>query len=321
MRIVVTMPVLDDWESCSLLCARIDQIALSLAEDVSVGILILDDGSSTLIPPDLVNYKLTRVDEISVLTLRRNLGHQRAIGIGLTYIQQKIDCDAVIVMDADGEDRPEDIVRLAEQFQERSNSKAVFAERGRRFEGIFFKIFYTAYRVLHFVLTGRTIRIGNFSILPRKHLNALVACPDLWNHYAAAVIKCRLQYSTVRLDRARRLRGSSKMSFVGLVIHGFSALFAFQEIVSTRLLIASITLGIIFLVLIATVLVLKLFTPLAIPGWASLISGLLALLLFQSLVASIVVVFSAMISRNSLGYLPLRDYTYFVSGHHRISPR
>ena len=46
-----------------------------------------------------------------VLRLRRNVGHQRAIALGLTYLQVEAGCEAVIVMDADGEDRPADVPR------------------------------------------------------------------------------------------------------------------------------------------------------------------------------------------------------------------
>ena len=69
------------------------------------------------------------------------------------------------------------------------------AERGRRIEGVKFKMFYMCYRLLHFLLTGRGIRVGNFSVLPIHHLNSIVAYPELWNHYAAAIVDSRLPYT------------------------------------------------------------------------------------------------------------------------------
>jgi len=320
MRIVITMPVLDDWEASALVCAAIDMAAKEFLAE-TVGILLIDDGSSSPITSEFSGFRPQHLDWVSTLTLRRNVGHQRAIAIGLTYIHEHVPCDAVVVMDADGEDRAEDICRLVHRLREAATPTAVFAERGRRMEGALFKVFYQLYRLMHYILTGRGIRMGNFSALPAHHLNALIACPELWNHYAAAVIKCRLKYTTIPVDRAQRLRGKSHMNFVGLVVHGFSALFTFHEIVSTRLLIASAGSAAVFFLLLSVVVLMKTMTDLAIPGWASMVSGLLFLLIFQSVATSITVIFSAMISRNALGFLPLRDYSYFVAGCERIYSR
>ncbi len=312
MRIVVTMPVFDDWEAAAALCALIDA-EFHRAQAFTASVLLIDDGSTRALDLPFSNLHLKSLEAISVLKLRRNLGHQRAIAVGLGFIQESIPCDAVIVMDADGEDRAEDIPRLLEQLCSSSQPVAVFAERGRRVEGFKFRAFYACYRALHFLLTGRGIKIGNFSVLPAEHLRSIVAYPELWNHYAATIVNSRLPYRTIRTDRGYRLTGRSRMNFVGLVIHGLSALFAYHEIVSTRFLLGSTFLGLIFLLLVLVVLFLKLQTDLAIPGWATAAVGLLFVLIIQCLGTSLSVLFSAMINRRMLGFLPIRDYSYFVS--------
>ena len=78
-------------------------------------------------------------------------------------------------------------------FRASDRPVTVFAERGRRVESFSFKLFYGVYRLLHWMLTGRTIRFGNFSLLPRRHIDSIVAYPELWNHYAAAVLKARIR--------------------------------------------------------------------------------------------------------------------------------
>ena len=314
------MPIFNDWESSALLCASIDALTEQVEPSV-VDILLIDDGSMIPVGSEFFNFDPKLLNSVSVLTLRRNVGHQRAIAVGLTYIQQQCQCDAVVIMDADGEDKAEDIPRLMKRFSEESQPTAIFAERGRRMEGVVFKGSYQFYRFLHYLLTGRKIRVGNFSVLPIQHLNVLVAYPELWNHYAAAVMKSRVRYTTIRADRGRRIRGKSRMNFVDLVIHGCSALFAFHEIVSTRLLIASGGVTLAFCLLLGSVLLTRVFTNLAIPGWASVASGLLFVLIIQLLATSISVVFSAMISRNTLGFIPVRDYVYFVSDCKRVHPK
>jgi hypothetical protein len=65
--------------------------------------------------------------------------------------------------------------------------------------------------------------------------------------------------------------------------------------------------------LIAAVVVVRMFSGLAIPGWATNTIGLLLILVIQSLLVSLMPIFSIMMNRNQLGFLPVRDYGYFIS--------
>src|SRR5271166_2166499 len=237
MHIVILMPVYEDWDAALQLSRNIDAV---LRDDggISAEVLLVDDGSlSNCSRP---NSDFDTIERVSVLTLRRNLGHQRAIAVALAHLQQQRTADAVVVMDADGEDRPEDIPVLLHAMKDAKRPTAVFAERGRRLESLTFRMLYRCYSFLHKVFTGRDIRFGNFSVLPWSFLDSLVVCPELWNHYSATFLKSRLPYIRVRCNRARRLAGESRMNFVSLVIHGMSALFANQEVVGTRLLLMSL---------------------------------------------------------------------------------
>jgi len=117
----------------------------------------------------------------------------------------------------------------------------------------------------------------------------------------------------VRCDRGRRLAGESRMNFVSLVTHGLSALFANQEVVGTRLLLMNMLTAGSFFLLIGTMVGVKFFTHLTIPVWVAVTSGLLFLLLGQFLVGCFMLVFSIMMTRSHLGFLPIRDYSYFVA--------
>jgi polyisoprenyl-phosphate glycosyltransferase len=311
MQIVITMPVYEDWDSAIELCRKIDAVFRE-EKSLHVSLLLIDDGSTVTAPPRELQFHPEAIEKISILVLRRNLGHQRAIAVALAYLQQHCKGDAVVVMDADGEDRPEDIPKLVGAMRKAELPTAVFAERGKRLENAGFRIFYQCYRILHKIFTGRDIRFGNFSVLPWAHLESLVVFPELWNHYAATFVKSRLPYVRVRADRAARVTGRSRMDFVSLVIHGLSALFANQEVVGTRLLVLNLLMTLGLLVLIAAVAGVRLLTHLAIPGWATSTMGLLLILVGQSVIASFMLVFSIMMNRSQLGFLPIRDYSYFV---------
>jgi polyisoprenyl-phosphate glycosyltransferase len=267
MQIVIVMPVFDDWDTAIKVCERIDKLCQEQPA-IRARVMMIDDGSSTrFVPPQPFGF--TAIEGISVLELKRNLGHQRAIAVALAYLQHNYTADALVVMDADGEDRPEDIPVLLEELKGNGNRNAVFAERGKRMESFVFRTLYQVYRGLHRMLTGRDIRFGNFSVLPWADLESLVVFPELWNHYAATFIKSRLPYSRVRCPRGTRVGGESRMGFVGLVVHGLSALFSNQEIVGTRLLIMNLILAGALFVLIAVVIGVRLFTGFGIPGWAT----------------------------------------------------
>ena len=311
MRILITMPVYEDWPSAMELCQNIDRI-FQAEKSFQVGILLVDDGSTATSCPRELPFRPGALENVSLLSLRRNLGHQRAIAIALSHIHQHWKGDAVVVMDADGEDRAEDIPLLLKAAAKAERPTAVFAERGKRLENVLFRGFYNVYRAVHRVLTGRDIRFGNFSVLPSSHLDTLVLYPEMWNHYAATFLKSRLPYLRIRCDRARRKTGKSHMSFVSLAVHGLSALFVNQEVVGTRLLVLMFAMTLSLFLGIGAVVGVRLLTHLAIPGWATSTIGLMLILVSQSLVAAFLMIFSIMTGRNHLGFLPTRDYPHFI---------
>lgn len=312
MHIVIVMPVYEDWDAALKLCRNID-LVLRGQNSLRASVLLIDDGSALTTYPRALSFQPEAIDHVAVLALRRNLGHQRALAVGFAYLQQHWKGDAVVVMDADGEDRPEDIPRLLESMTSAAQPAAVFAERGRRLEGLTFRLGYRCYSFLHRIFTGRDIRFGNFSVLPWSYLDSLVVCPELWNHYSATFLKSRLPYTRVRCDRGRRLAGESRMNFVSLVIHGMSALFANQEVVGTRLLLMAVFTTTVSVLLLGIVVGVRLFTHAAVPAWAAVAVGVLFVLGGQFLLGCFMLVFSAMMTRSHLGFLPVRDYSFFVS--------
>jgi cellulose synthase/poly-beta-1,6-N-acetylglucosamine synthase-like glycosyltransferase len=165
LRLLVLMPVYEDWASAAEVCRRIDA-SFPASWPAELHVILINDGSRTPYQPAFDSIQLKVVADISVLELHRNLGHQRAIAIGLAYVAANLSADGVLVMDADGEDPPEQIPDLIREAERQRLSAVVFAERGRRVEGRLFQVFYFFYRVLHYLLTGRKIRVGNFSFLP-----------------------------------------------------------------------------------------------------------------------------------------------------------
>ncbi|MFL5329499.1 MAG: glycosyltransferase [Gemmataceae bacterium] len=316
MHLVIVLPVYNDWAAADALLAQIDS-ALVRAQ-LSARVLLVDDGSVQAPPPGFASASFRALNGVKLLTLRRNVGHQRAIVLGLAYQHARGNYDAVLVMDSDGEDRADDVPRLVEAFEAANREKIIFAERRRRTESLVFRAFYWLYRQMHLVLTGLRVRVGNFSILPAAAVESLMAVPETWNHVAAAVFKSRLRYDTIPTTRGFRIAGRSSMNFVALVVHGLSALSVFGEIVGVRLMVASTALFLTVGGTAAAVLGWSLGTNRPIPAWAAVGGGLAVVLLTQLVVVSFLAALSILSARNAQNFLPLRDWKFFVRRARRL---
>jgi polyisoprenyl-phosphate glycosyltransferase len=308
--LLILIPVFNDWPSLSKLLDALDD---TLAEhNLEASVLVVDDGSTTTPGDDPTKRSFRALRYVEILELCRNLGHQRAIAIGLAYVEDRGSSEAVVVMDGDGEDDPRDVPRLLAKCREEGGRKIIFAERTRRSETVTFRIFYALYRTAHRFLTGYGVRVGNFSVIPRPRLASLVVVSEMWNHYAAAAFKSRQPYATIPTQRAKRLDGKSQMNFVNLVVHGLSAISVYGELVGIRLLVVTVLLMLATLAGLAGVLFIRLATPLAIPGWATNAGGILLVILFQALMLSLIFSFVILGGRQGSAFLPRRDYVYFI---------
>ncbi len=317
--LTIMTPVFDDWQAFKELVKRIDSVELQ--DSWKVSILAVNDGSLTeLGPPGECFRTLRHIERMDILHLARNLGHQRAIAVALAYAAQHLTLDALVVMDSDGEDRPDDIHLLAQKNVE-NPGKIIFARRVQRSERIGFCFFYRIYKILYRVLTGSSISFGNFCLIPSGPLKKLVYVSEIWNHFAAGVVRSRLPILTVPTRRDRRIEGRSSMDFHSLFIHGLSAIAVHMELVAVRLLL--VTLGLIFLAVLGwgVVLGIKILTDWAIPGWATNVSLGLGIIFLQAFLVSLFLVFLILTARSQRLFVPQADYAPYVLRLEKIFPR
>lgn len=307
---LIVIPTFNDWESLARLLPMLDAALADAGRRADV--LVVDDGSTEPHGPDLAEGPFRALARVDVLPLRRNLGHQRAIAVGLAYAEDRLDHAAVVVMDGDGEDAPADVPRLLEKLEADGARRIIFAERTKRSENLTFRAFYELYKLVHRALTGHGVRVGNFSAIPRYRLESLVVVDELWNHYAAAAFRSRQPYATIPTARAHRLRGRSKMNFTNLVVHGLSAISVYGDIVGVRLLMAVAILGgFAGFGLVASVAV-RLATDWAIPGWATSAAGLSLMLLIQALMLAFALCAVILGARRGTTFIPRKDYSVYV---------
>ena len=174
-----------------------------------------------------------------------------------------------------------------------------------------FQLLYRVYRLIHWVVTGDPVRVGNFSIIPFATVAKLVVVPEIWYHYAAAVIRSRLAFQSIPTPRGRRLTGESKMNFIALLLHGLSAFFVYGDIVGARLLVGIALALVLEVALLAT----------SIVGLPAYLAATLGIILLQAIPIALILVFTVIGSRVNIGFLPIRDCPYFVSGIQQVFRR
>ena len=163
----------------------------------------------------------------------RNRGHARCIATGLKYIHEKQDYDYIIPMDGDGEDRPEEIIEFTNQIKNFTN-KPIVGKRVKRTEKLVFKICYELHKLLTFTFTGKSIKFGNFTCLPKSTVEKMINEKATWNSFSGSLTKLEKDLIEIPSIRGERYFGPSKMSFFNLIKHSLSIISVFRRTVLIR---------------------------------------------------------------------------------------
>ncbi len=229
MKIKILIPVYNDWQSVFKLLNEIDQNILNIDHEISV--IVVNDASNH--DRDNENRNYQNIHSVKILNMRINQGHARCIASGLKYIFDKEDFDYVIPMDGDGEDRPEEIKEFIKKIKE-SNEKAIVGQRIKRSEGLIFKICYQIHKLITFTFTGKSIKFGNFTCLPKTVVEKMINEKATWNSFSGSLTKIENNFLSIPSIRGLRYFGPSKMSFLNLLKHSLSIISVFRKTVLIR---------------------------------------------------------------------------------------
>ncbi|MEY3113393.1 MAG: hypothetical protein RLZZ439_244 [Pseudomonadota bacterium] len=225
----ILIPVFNDWESLSILLNNIH--ALKINNLARIKILIIDDCSS-----EILNKKIEfdSFEDIEIIKNIKNIGHGKSIASGINYLNKKNDFDYLIVMDGDGEDRPEEVKELILKSIELP-SVTITANRIKRSESAFFKLSYHLHKILTLVLTGYSIKFGNFMCIPKKDLNLITSNKNLFVSFSGTVAKFIKNKTSIPSIRGVRYFGPTKMSFLKLIRHSLLIISVFRKETAIRL--------------------------------------------------------------------------------------
>jgi len=312
-KIICVTPVYNDWESFSMLVNALEKTYGTSQKKYAIRIIAINDGSFE----ENENKTSTGEIPIEIIHLKANVGHQRAIAVGLQYVNDTAsDFDYVVVLDSDGEDKPEDIQYLVSKCETENDKKIIFAKRKKRQESAFFKMGYFIYKYIFFALTGQKISFGNFSCIPKKLLKRVVVQDNLWNHYSGSIIQSKTPFSKVLLDKGKRYAGHSKMNFTNLVLHGLSSISVYFDTLSVRILKLSLFGVLVCFLSVMAVLYIKLFTESSIPGWASNLILIIFSIILQLFSVTLIVLLMQLSARKNIKSPSERIYKEFIDSIH-----
>jgi dolichol-phosphate mannosyltransferase len=169
-------------------------------------ILYIDDGStdSTM---DLLRELQSSDQQVRVVRLSRNFGHQVAITAGMEHARG----DAIVVVDADLQDPPEVIAEFVERWQ--AGYDVAYGVRTEREGETTFKL-WTAklfYRLIGQLSDTKIAHdAGDFRLIDRKVAEALLAMPERDRFIRGMVSWLGFSQVAVPYRRAARLAGKTK---------------------------------------------------------------------------------------------------------------
>ena len=228
-KFIILIPVYNDWKSVFKLLENIDDQIKDW--DAEVSVLIVNDASTEERSKTELDFK--NIKSLRVINMKQNKGHARCNAAGLKYISEKENFDYVILMDGDGEDRPEELTSLFYKSKE-NPTKTVTLNRIKRSEGPFFRLLYECHKILTYVFTGKLIKFGNYSCLPKADAARLVKEACIWSSFSGSVTKVISDRISIPSFRGKRYFGPSQMNLFNLLIHSFSIIAVFRRTVIVR---------------------------------------------------------------------------------------
>lgn len=221
--ITLVIPCLNEEDVIPALFERVGKAADGWGDDYEV--IVVDDGSTDR-TWELLSEQHRKNARWKAIRLARNFGHQLAITAGMAQAHG----DAVVVMDADLQDQPEEIQRFIEKWKE--GYEVVYAVRKGRKEGLLKRLCYKLfYRILGRLSDENIPRdSGDFCLMDRKVLDQLNAMPECDRFVRGLRAWAGFRQVGVEYERAARAAGTVKYGFRKLARLAFSGLFSFSTV-------------------------------------------------------------------------------------------
>ncbi|MBF0274601.1 MAG: glycosyltransferase family 2 protein [Nitrospinae bacterium] len=224
MKLSVIVPLLNESENLPELYKRLTSVITKEFSDFDREIVFIDDGSSDNSYSIIEGFQ-TNDSCIKSIQLSRNFGHHNAVAAGI----DNVDGDFIVVMDADLQDRPEDIPPLYKKLSEGFDVVYGVKEHNNTtlFKTIASKIFWW----LLGKISEQEINANQSSlrIFTKPVLKALQKIKESNRFYAALFCWVGFKQTSVKVEHDKRHQGSSKYSFLKLFTLAINAIIGFSN--------------------------------------------------------------------------------------------
>ncbi len=222
-KISVVIPCYNEEEVLKQLFIRVTKSAHSWG--CNWEIICVDDGSRDTTWQQLVDQS-KKDSRWKALSFSRNFGHQTAISCGLQHATG----DAVIVMDADLQDPPEEVHRYIAKWKE--GYDVVYAIRTKRKEGVFKRMSYRVFYIILSKLVNFYIPLdsGDFSLIDKKVVDVLNSMPERNRFVRGLRAWSGFKQIGLEYERSERVAGKTKYPFKKLLKLALDGIFSFSTI-------------------------------------------------------------------------------------------
>jgi glycosyltransferase involved in cell wall biosynthesis len=217
----VVVPMYDEEATVDAFHARLR----SALEGLPYEVIVVDDGSTDR-TPELLDALADTDPRVRVVHLSRNFGHQMALTAGFDHAHG----DAVVTLDGDLQDPPEEILTMLEEW--RTGSDVVYAVRERREGETTFKL--TTARWFY-NLFGKLAGIdlepesGDYRLLDRRAVDALLAMRERNRFLRGMTVWVGFRQSAVSYERDARYAGETKYTLRRMIRFAFDAITSFSD--------------------------------------------------------------------------------------------
>ena len=222
-KISVIVPCFNEEAVLPALFERMTAAAAGWGADYEI--ICVDDGSRDR-TWEILKAQNMKDPRWRGLSFARNFGHQTAVSAGLHFATG----DAVVVIDADLQDPPEEISRLLEKWNE--GFEVVFATRKKRRDPLFKKILaWGFYRLLAKMTPLPMARdAGDFCLLDQRVVAVMNALPERSRYLRGLRTWCGFRQTSVEFDRHERAAGAPQYTFKKSFKLAMDGLFSFSAV-------------------------------------------------------------------------------------------
>ncbi len=264
-QINIVVPLYNEEEVFHGLIERLNKLIQS--SKLTIEVILVDDGSTDTTAKKMNQLSINNAHYQSIF-LSRNFGHQTAITAGLSYVNAT---EAVMIIDADLQDRPEALAVFYEKLQ--AGFDIVYAVRKDRKEPWHKKAAYRFFYSLMKRVSNIEIPMnsGDFSLISRRAVDYLNEMPEESRYIRGMRSWIGFNQIGIELERDQRSAGNPKYSFGKLIKLALNGVFNFSEFPIKLVFMFGLIVLLVSIVYLAYAVVQKVFYNASPDGFTALL--------------------------------------------------